>query len=497
VSDTSERRPPAPATTWAAFASVAAGAIHASAAGVHGEHGRGAVLAFGLLALVQIGWGVLALVRTDRWVPWLGLAANVPAIGGWLLAKTTGIPLIPGLDAAEPPGVPDTLAALLAVVAVAGAVLALAGGPATMGRGWWAGQVPAAAVVSALLLTGMVATGGHSHGAGHGHDAELAAAGGHDHGDMAGMDHNHDGDPARADHDHDGDPARADHDHTATAAGATTGHDHGATGPTTGHAHPSGTHAHPPGDDDHDHPAGGDAHGHQDPGAPPGGHDHDPGPTDPGGDQGHEHPGGDPTGHPYTATLPVDLSGFPGVTPEQQAAAERLVTDTLVGLPPRFADRDTAVSLGWMPVGDAFTGDEHLVNWALLTDGRVLDPAYPESLVYRVDPITGDRVLEAAMYELELGQTLADVPDVGGPMMQWHVHQDLCWVGEPGQYQVYSTSAPGNPCPPPSFRLESPPMIHVWVVPHPCGPFAALDGVAGGQVPEGEEVLCDHIHGSP
>ena len=39
-------------------------------------------------------------------------------------------------------------------------------------------------------------------------------------------------------------------------------------------------------------------------------------------------------------------------------------------------------------------------------------------------------------------------------------------------------------------------MIHVWITPTPCGPFAALDGIAGGQVPEGEAVLCDHAHGS-
>ena len=39
-------------------------------------------------------------------------------------------------------------------------------------------------------------------------------------------------------------------------------------------------------------------------------------------------------------------------------------------------------------------------------------------------------------------------------------------------------------------------MIHVWIVPHECGPFAALEGVAAGQVTAGEEHLCDHAHGS-
>jgi hypothetical protein len=38
-------------------------------------------------------------------------------------------------------------------------------------------------------------------------------------------------------------------------------------------------------------------------------------------------------------------------------------------------------------------------------------------------------------------------------------------------------------------------MIHVWLEPNPCGPFAALEGIAGGRIPDGEEVLCDHAHG--
>jgi hypothetical protein len=39
-------------------------------------------------------------------------------------------------------------------------------------------------------------------------------------------------------------------------------------------------------------------------------------------------------------------------------------------------------------------------------------------------------------------------------------------------------------------------MVHVWIESHPCGPFAALEGIAGGQVPEGEEPLCDSAHGA-
>jgi hypothetical protein len=39
-------------------------------------------------------------------------------------------------------------------------------------------------------------------------------------------------------------------------------------------------------------------------------------------------------------------------------------------------------------------------------------------------------------------------------------------------------------------------MIHVWIIPHRCGPFAALEGVGAGQIAPGQERLCDHQHGS-
>jgi hypothetical protein len=39
-------------------------------------------------------------------------------------------------------------------------------------------------------------------------------------------------------------------------------------------------------------------------------------------------------------------------------------------------------------------------------------------------------------------------------------------------------------------------MVHVWLEPQECGPFSALEGIGGGQIEEGQEVLCDHQHGS-
>src|SRR4029453_10825353 len=51
----------------------------------------------------------------------------------------------------------------------------------------------------------------------------------------------------------------------------------------------------------------------------------------------HDHGAAPVQAKPYDGTLPVDLSGVPGVTPEQQAEAEALVTTNIEQLP-RYAD---------------------------------------------------------------------------------------------------------------------------------------------------------------
>jgi hypothetical protein len=459
------------APPWAALASIAAGAVHATAAGAHGEH-RQAVLAFGLLAVAQVAWGALALVRAHPAVSWLGVAVNAAAVAGWVLAKTTGIAAVDGLEAAEGLGFADTLAAVLAVVAAGGALAALAA-PGWRPRVPGVGQAAAAAAVTVLVTAAMVSTGGHSH-----------AGGGHDHG----------GDATAHDH---GDEDE-DHVHGEGENAAGTGHQHGSGG--TGHGHETDRNGHDHDDDSHgpdDHDDGSQQPHEHDDGQPP--HDHGPGDHEPGDHEPGDHEPGDhgpnlPT-KPYDGTLPVDLSGVPGVTPQQQAAAEALVTDTIIELP-RFADPADAVAAGYRSVGDAFTGHEHFINWPLMSDGRILDAEHPESLVYRVGP-GGRRTLVAAMYMLEPGATLDTVPDIGGPLVQWHVHRDLCWSGQENAWQVTSVVPPPGACPAGTSRRAEVPMVHVWTVAHPCGPFAALEGVSGGQVGEGEEVLCDHAHGSP
>lgn len=193
----------------------------------------------------------------------------------------------------------------------------------------------------------------------------------------------------------------------------------------------------------------------------------------------------------YDPNLPINLSGVAGVSLEEQARAENLIAITLARLP-QFADTATAEAKGFKSIGDGFTGHEHYINWDYLSDGRTLDPDYPESLVY--DTTGPEKRLVSAMFMTEPGVTLETVPNVGGKLTQWHIHDDLCFT-QGDAPRVVGITEVGGTCEAPLQKFNPVPMIHVWIESHPCGPFAALEGVGAGQIKEGEERLCDHAHG--
>ena len=206
-----------------------------------------------------------------------------------------------------------------------------------------------------------------------------------------------------------------------------------------------------------------------------------------------------PWPRPWDPSQPLDLSGVPGVTPEEQARATKLVEDSLKYLP-KYADPAAAIADGYASIGDAATGDEHYIKPSLIEDGVMLDATQPESLVYKVD---GDkRVLAGAMYIASARPT--DDPtllDFAGPLMQWHNHGNLCWaIGPDGHPRVVGlTDANGN-CAVGVNTGGQNPMVHVWITPHPCGVFAALEGVGAGQaaVPDDQRVdLCNQPHTHP
>jgi hypothetical protein len=204
----------------------------------------------------------------------------------------------------------------------------------------------------------------------------------------------------------------------------------------------------------------------------------------------------DPATVAYDPTKPIDLSGVEGVTPGQQAFAENLVAVNVVRLP-QWEDPAVAEAAGFHSIGDVDPdgGVEHYVQWDWIEDEVWLDPDAPESLVYEPQP-DGSKKLVSAMYMLPQDIALEDVPDYGGELMQWHIHDDLCFTADPVAPQLASETSPDGTCRPPLVKIGEWAMIHVWIVPHECGPFASLEGVGAGSILEGEERWCDHAHGS-
>lgn len=207
-------------------------------------------------------------------------------------------------------------------------------------------------------------------------------------------------------------------------------------------------------------------------------HDHSDGHTDAtdvaaGGTAAHGH-----DDEPTAATDPdlvlgVKLPRVDGVTQEQKVAAATLINDTRAALT-KFPDTAAAEAAGFISIGDGRTGFEHFVNRTFLANANTLDPDEPESLVFKVNP-DGTKTLASAMYILPPGTTMADVPDVAGPMTEWHDHQNLCW--DPSGTRLAGILVDGQCRPGGTFR-PTPPMLHVWVTEHPCGPFAGIEGSA-------------------
>jgi hypothetical protein len=197
---------------------------------------------------------------------------------------------------------------------------------------------------------------------------------------------------------------------------------------------------------------------------------------------------------PYDPTQPIDLGGVAGVTPEQQAAAENLVALNVVRLP-QWSDFRVAEAAGYHSIGDGLTGFEHFIKWDSINDDVALDPDHPESLVYSPQP-DGSKKLVSAMYFLPDTVALKDVPNIGGALMQWHIHDNLCFTDDPAAPLVRGVTDSAGNCPAPLKKFTPAPMIHVWITPNKCGPFAALEGIGAGQIADGQTRLCDTAHGS-
>lgn len=434
---------------WAAYASIGAGVIHGVAVGLHADHASLARV-FMALTFAQVFWGIVAINRSQWSVVLGGFAINGAATVGWILTRTSGINFVSGLEIAEKPQPADTICALLAVVAIAASLWA-----------WRQRNEPiretahlnAIYLTSAVTLLALWSVTGHAHA--HIQDVALTDS---------GLSINADGviiSPTTIDPVEISTSTSTVSTSSSTANSIATKKKTVAVVPTTVATTTSTTINHP-----HALTTS----------------------------QALAAASGWPK--PYDPASPIDFSGIGGVTAEQASRATTLIQSAQRDLP-KYALTSTAAADGYLSIGDGGSGFEHWIKYSLLNDGRVLDTSAPESLVYEVKGNV--KTLVSAMFIANPGTPLTDATLVNyaGGLMQWHVHSNLCWTTVNGVPKVVGVTNAAGACSIGTLQPAGAPMVHVWIAPHMCGPFAALEGNGAGvaDVSDAERVdICNRDH---
>jgi hypothetical protein len=144
-------------------------------------------------------------------------------------------------------------------------------------------------------------------------------------------------------------------------------------------------------------------------------------------------------------------------TAAEQAAANTLVAQTTAAIS-KYASLSAATAAGYVPATNPNGYEVHYANWQIVRSGDVLDPDHPSSLVY-ANTVKGP-VLLGAMY-LGAGPCIPG-PDVGGPLTQWHAHDDLCLSAT---HQVVGKTDASGACATGVHNTDTYFMLHVWVAP--------------------------------
>ena len=150
--------------------------------------------------------------------------------------------------------------------------------------------------------------------------------------------------------------------------------------------------------------------------------------------------------------------------PGQVAAARQLYAETAAAIAP-YKDWRNAWAAGYRPGGSQAMPSTHWMNQGYVEAGYVLDPRHPQGLVY-ANTKHGPELLGAMFQMKRIGQF---GPDPGGPLTAWHQHENVCF--SPFGLE-FSLMTPTATCPLGSIDISAPPMLHVWIVDNPDGPFA-------------------------
>ncbi len=144
-------------------------------------------------------------------------------------------------------------------------------------------------------------------------------------------------------------------------------------------------------------------------------------------------------------------------TAAQQAAAHQLVAETTAELR-QYGSLSAATTAGYVPATNPSGYVVHYANWQTVRAGTVLDPAHPSALVY-ANTVDGP-VLLGAMF---MGPGPCQPgPDVGGPLTQWHAHDNLCLSAA---HQVVGRSGADGTCTSGVHNTSTYFMLHVWTAP--------------------------------
>jgi hypothetical protein len=187
-------------------------------------------------------------------------------------------------------------------------------------------------------------------------------------------------------------------------------------------------------------------------------------------------------------------------TDEQVAELLALIDETEETLPAlfpvtaSFEELQTVLEpLGYFNFGvTAPGGYDHWINGGWLVDDHVVDPEFPESLVYQIGD-DGLWHLVSAMFMLSPGVEVEDIPEDIAWLPGWHGHPELC-VTPAGTFA--GVTDPDNPsCPPGSNQATTPVMMHVWIVDNACNHRFGGIGVQGLHCDVGHDDDMGDDHG--
>jgi len=164
--------------------------------------------------------------------------------------------------------------------------------------------------------------------------------------------------------------------------------------------------------------------------------------------------------------LPVGTDREP--TAFERAEADRIQKETASAIK-KYEDVAVAAAAGY-DVGNIAGSQFHAENSLYKSDGVVLDPQRPETLVYEPGP--NGPVLLGALFEMESIGTPG--PAFGGPITVWHAHDHICFALTPPA--IAGFESPLGVCPVASISFPvTNEMIHVWTMPGVEDPYSELD----------------------